>query len=328
MSAPHVAIILVNFHGHKDTVECLETVLKSEYSDFSIFIIDNSADDSSLNFIVEWLSGKQVPISTDFPELVYPLIDKPLSYLIISSEQISKSNRQKIYLFKAKENKGFAAANNEGILIARKIVKPDWFWLLNNDTVVLPQTLGELVTCANSSASRIGIIGSSLYRYFQRDKLQGWGGVYLPWIGKVKEVGKNKTEVPSLNSNISIDYAIGASMFVSNDFVNEVGLMEEKYFLYFEELDWSLNGRRNGWDTKACLRAKVYHKGGASTHAHKGNSKMTDFYYARNRILLARKFFPHTLPSLYISFTWFLIRRILKGQFDRIGMLFSIILKT
>jgi GT2 family glycosyltransferase len=103
--------------------------------------------------------------------------------------------------------------------------------------------------------------------------------------------------------------------------------MEEKYFLYFEEIDWAIRSNRAGWQIAFCPSAKIYHKGGSTIKGSGGNSLMMDFYYARNRILLARKFFPYTQPVLLMSFGWFVLRRILQGQFDRIPMLLKIIMR-
>jgi hypothetical protein len=117
-------------------------------------------------------------------------------------------------------------------------------------------------------------------------------------------------------------------MFVSSAFVNEVGLMDDDLFLYYEELDWCLRGRKYGWTYTYCPKALVYHKQGASINREKnsrGNSELSDYYAVRNRLLIARRYFAYTLLTLYPSFIKFIITRLFYRQYDRINMFFRIL---
>ena len=108
--------------------------------------------------------------------------------------------------------------------------------------------------------------------------------------------------------------------------MNDVGLMEEDYFLYYEEIDWAIRGGESGWSQSFCTEAVVYHKQGASTGSKRSfNSAISDFYSVRNRILLAKRFFPFTLPTLYLSFGLFIFNRLRLQQLDRIKSFFKVV---
>lgn len=134
-----VYVIVVNFNGHEDTIECLESVLKSDHRNFQIILVDNSTDPDSLNFITDWAKGDlEATIKTKYPEWVYPLEQKPISVALVSEMDLVNVlyPEAKLTIIKADENAGFASVNNLGITYA--IYKGDgqWVWLLNNDTVV------------------------------------------------------------------------------------------------------------------------------------------------------------------------------------------------
>jgi GT2 family glycosyltransferase len=324
---PDVLVILVNFRSPDDTIECLETVLKSDYPNFSVVVVDNSGDNSSIEVMEQWARGETDHVKTSFPNLVYPLVPKPIPYRRISDGEQYATAPKSLTVIQT-QNRGFAAANNVAIRTARKN-NFSFYWLLNNDTVIEPSSLSALVRCAEDSR-QCGILGSKLCLYHQPHLLQGIGANYNPWLGKVKEIGAMDRDEPVTRSANDFDYVIGASMFVRDGFIAEVGLMEEDYFLYYEELDWAIRGKRKGWKLGYCAASKVYHKMGASINKDemkgKGNSELSDFYAVRNRILITRKFFPIARLTLYPAFLKFIFTRIRLKQFSRILMLFRIFL--
>ncbi|MDH5637783.1 MAG: glycosyltransferase family 2 protein, partial [Nitrospinota bacterium] len=124
-----------------------------------------------------------------------------------------------------------------------------------------------------------------------------------------------------------IDYVHGASMLVTKSWMDNVGLMSEEYFLYFEELEWMR--RAEGKYTMAHAESSiVYHKGsqsiGDSSDIGK-RSYVCDYYYARNRLLFTRKYYSYLLPSIYLILILDIFRRILKRQPDRAWMIASLL---
>ena len=327
-----VSIVLVNFKGEKDTIECIESILKSDYINYQIIVVDNSEGEASLQFIQNWLAGQsQHTIDTFFPELIFPLQNKPCSVRLFREDEfrlLSQTFSENILLVKSSKNSGFAGGNNIAIEYCLRTQSFDFIWLLNNDTVIKKDTLHVLVRFATNSPQRTGIIGSKLFLYKEKEKLQAVGGRYFPWFGIVKEVGYGEKDIGQWDKDLfQFDYVVGASMFMQSEFLNEVGLMEEDYFLYYEEIDWAIRGREKGWSESFCPEAIIYHKQGASTGSKRNfNSAISDFYSVRNRILLARKYFPYTLPTLYLSVGLFIFNRLRLGQFSRIKLFFKVII--
>lgn len=330
--ADRICVILVNYHGHADTIECLESLLKSSYPSFQIVIVDNSLDFDSINQIRLWAEGKKYDaIPTDFPEYVFPLSTKPVSYRFLNEDEfldIAGQLNEKILLVKSKDNRGFAGGNNIGLAYFLKIPSFDYAWLLNNDTVVTADTLENFVLFAASSKAREGIFGGKLFNYFDRMTLQAVGGRYYRWFGKVREIGSGKQDNGQWdNRKFDFDYVVGACMFLKRSFVESIGKMNEDYFLYYEEIDWAIRGEREGWEMTFCPGAVVFHKQGISTGSHAGEvSELSDFYSVRNRILLAKKYFPITLLTLYPSFLMFAFNRLKLMKFDRLALLAKLIL--
>src|SRR5699024_1368336 len=242
---PNVYIILVNWNGWKDTVECLRSLQKLDYPDYSVIVVDNGSSDQSVQQIRQRVTD--------------------------------------IHLIENEENLGFAGGNNVGIRHALER-EADYIWLLNNDTVVKADTLSHLVRRIERGTN-IGICGSKLIYYHDRDKLQALGGGYFnKWLGTITTLGSQKSADISINLEeveTSLDYIIGASMLVTKEFLNEVGLLNEEYFLYYEEIDWAM---RSGDQFQLGFAPKsiVYHKEGASTGGQKSQeysrSKQSDYY--------------------------------------------------
>ena len=324
-----VCIVLVNYNSHPDTIECLESVFKSHHENYQVVVVDNSDPANSVYHLEQWARGHTTSIQTLFPELVFPLEKKPLYYRVLSEDEfllIEQRVSEKVLFVRAKKNLGFAGGNNVAIRYFTRTNQFDFLWLLNNDTVIQKDTLSYLVECASRQLSAVGIMGGKLRQYYMRERLQAVGGKYYKWFGKVKEVGRDDRDEGQWDrEEFHLDYVIGASMFARKEFVQSIGPMEEDYFLYFEELDWALRGKEKGWKMAFCPNAIVYHKLGASTGSRKVVSEISDFYFVRNRILIARKFFPLTLLTLYPGFLVFIINRIRRKVPDRIKLLFALL---
>nr|MCU0321696.1 glycosyltransferase family 2 protein [Chitinophagaceae bacterium] len=219
-----------------------------------------------------------------------------------------------VTIIKTKSNKGFAAANNVALRhIQNNNANVDFIWLLNNDTVVQHDSLNGLLSFMRKEQS-IGLCGSLLMEYNEPNKIQSLGAVYNKFLA----IGINLVNENDLNTKC-ISYPMGASMFLRKEFLQTVGLMNEEFFLYFEEMDWVLRGQNLQWEIATCLASKVWHKGGASINGTTlGKSKLSDFFILRNRILFTKKYFPIYLPTVYFSLLGYFINRLRRKQYDRI----------
>ncbi len=321
-----VYIVLVNYKNWHDTIECLESLFKLDYPIYQVIIVDNNSQNNSLFYISEFLKGNlNVWVHPHNPlrKLIIPPKKKHLKYIItnekdiLSEKFISQNIDTKIILIQSYENKGFAYGNN---IALRYILKKDDFeyvWILNNDTVVDKYALRELVLKAEEDKN-IGIVSSTVMEYSFPKKVQSVGGLYNPILGYIK-YPKSCKDIN--NKAFSIYYPYGASMLVRKSFLEEIGLMEEDYFIYFEEIDWVVRGRKRGWKFSCSDKSIVYHKGGASTGTSKEISKRSDiseFYNIRNRILFTKKYYKIYLPFVYLSMIGVIFNRLRRKEFNKL----------
>lgn len=330
-----VYIILVNYNGWKDSIECLESLFKLKYSNYEIVLVDNASTNDSVSKLLEWSAGR-LKMPAENEKLAYlsePRIEKPLNvnYLSESKGVTSVEGSCDFTLIEAKSNNGFSAGNNIGINYALQKGDAAYFWILNNDTVTLPNCLDVLVE-RYSSNSKIGILGAKVKYYYQPEMLQcAGGGTYFKWLAYSNQVGNQEIDTGQYDrEDVELDLIIGACMFVSADFIRKVGLLSEDYFLYYEEQDWAERAKKQGYSLAYEPKAVIYHKEGQSIGGTqldlKGISRLSDFYYARNKIILTKKHFSFFhLISVYLSFSLIAINRIRRGQANRIPMLIKIL---
>lgn len=332
----------MNYNGWRDSQECLESLLKLDYSNYRIVLVDNNSPNDSMSHIIAWAKGEEVA-SVDnvaLKHLSIPPFSKPLDYILYDKESASKgglaeqeaSLNNPLVFVQAGENKGFSAGNNVGIQYALAQNDAEYVWLLNTDTVVEPNALSELAQKAlyyNNKSQKTGIIGSKLMYYYRPELIQAIGGSYNKWLGTSRHIGGFEHDNGQYDNECpqSIDYPVGASMFVSVDFIREVGLMCEDYFLYFEELDWVNRGLMRGWNVGYCWQSKIYHKEGGSigSSSKPGEpSLFSEYYLLLNRLRFTHKFYPKLAFLVRLGFVLVLFNRSRRLQFSKFKQAFKI----
>jgi hypothetical protein len=200
-------------------------------------------------------------------------------------------------------NLGFAGGNNIGIAFALFQGNADYIWILNNDTIVEPETLSAMIE-RMKAVPDAGICGSTLLYHDNPQRIQSLGGArYLKWAGIGVQLGANgrwPAIVQAESVEREMSYVAGASMLVSRPFLKTVGLMEESYFLYFEEIDWAQRAAGR-FKLVYAPGSVVYHKeGGAigSSGSGKHRSPKSFFWLTRSRLLFTAKYHPEALPSV------------------------------
>jgi hypothetical protein len=318
-----VYILILNWNGWGDTLECLESVFRHRGCRYRVILCDNGSEDRSVEKVKAWAEGLldvRVPPGTPLRHLSFPPVTKPVPWVEFTRAEAEKGGKGDVsdtplVLIQTGANLGFAGGNNVGLRYALAQEDCAGVWLLNNDTVVEPDALVPLLERL-AHDSRIGMCGS-LLPYYDRPEVV-WamgGGRYNRWfawsrnigLGRPVHEGADRVRVES-----QMDYLAGASMFVTPDFLREVGLMCEDYFLYFEEPDWSFRG----WKLFVLAYAPqsiVYHKVGAST-----TSGVTMYYMLKNQIRFTIKFFPACLPTVFaravLEFFRFALKRVLSSS--------------
>ena len=182
-------------------------------------------------------------------------------------------------------NIGFSGGNNIGIKYAQRY-NPDYFLLLNNDTVVEPNFLNELVNLKDYSTD-IGIICGRIKFYDMPDKLWYAGGEINYKTGKTIHTGYMQADSQELIKNRFVSFATGCLMLLPKETISRVGLLNEEYFLYCEDTDYCFRVLSEELKILYCGRSCIYHKVSASTG--KG-SDLQSYYLVRNALILTEKY--------------------------------------
>ncbi len=289
---PRVTVIILNWNGWKDTVECLESLFQINYSNFDVIVVDNDSHDESLEKIRNYALGK-INVISDF--LIFNSNNKPIKILEYTKEESEhlkvetkflKLASKKLFLIKNYANYGFAEGNNIGIRFAVNILNPKYILLLNNDTVVDHDFLKEMVNIGEINTD-IGIIGPKIYYYNEKNTIWCIGGK-IDWkLARGLHVGINEVDNGQYDEIREFEYVSGSAFLIKREVVDEIGLMDKQFFLYFEESDWALRASQKEYISVYTPKAKVWHKVSKSGG---GITKTLGLYYiTRNRWLFMKK---------------------------------------
>lgn len=264
---PVVWIILVNWNGWRDTVECLASLEKlvHDHFDAKTIVVDNGSTDDSVERLKEYFPGLNILL--------------------------------------ANVDLGYAGGCNIGI---RKAMAEgaDYVWALNNDAIVPPTALEELVTAAESD-KRLGVVASVSYYKDAPQKIQAWGGGWISfWTGRAghyhETVGRHK-----------LQYITGASMLLRCTALRSVGVLDEKaYFMYWEDSDLSYRMRKAGWHLYVNPESHVLH--GEYSKERRSPSPLTDLWYYESAARFFRRHAPIPVYTIGFMLLFRLSRRALS----------------
>lgn len=256
MPLPKVAIILLNWNGKEDTLECLESLKHITYLNYEILLVDNGSNDWSVMCFKEQYPGMEI--------------------------------------IENGENLGFAEGNNVGI--RRAMDKgANYILLLNNDTVVDPEFLGELVKVGEKD-EKIGIMGPTVYYYSDQNRIQS-AGVKLCWnTGKQNILRSNEIDDGQINEIKEVDYVGGCALLAKIELFENIGYLNSEYFAYWEETDLCRRGYKAGYKTVYVPKSKIWHK--ISQSAGKINGFFI-YHITRNMFWFMRQ---HATKIQFISY--------------------------
>lgn len=237
---------------------------------------------------------------------------QPLDIIVVDNastdESVSKIRgaHPEVTLLESAQNGGFAAGNNIGIRhgLARGA---DYVWLLNNDTMPAPDALTALVAKI-VSGENIGAVASVCYFADAPSTIQAWAGSRINlWIGHSRLITEHGGEE-------SIDTLNGTSMLISRAALEDVGLLDEGFFLYWEDTELCLRLRKKGWDIAAAPDSHVLHRVNGSTA---GNISILDRHQTSSglRILRLHSRVPYLSLAFFVAMR--LTRRLSRLQFGR-----------
>ncbi|MEO0258422.1 MAG: glycosyltransferase family 2 protein [candidate division WOR-3 bacterium] len=264
-----VYIILVNYNNWKDTLNCLESLLNINYNNYQLVVVDNFSSNDSFEKMLEWARGLLPPkkyIDPHAPTKIVPS-RKPLNYLIYSAEEavkggipnLERSTQNPIVFIKSPFNGGFSFGNNLGIKYALKKGDGQYILLLNNDTVVTPNFLKEMIQKCEIQP-RIGIVGCKILSYQDPKRIVFNGGRFNLLTGRVVHLTKE------INKDFSyFNFITGACMLIKPELFNAVGLLNEEFFMYCEDLEFCYKAIKAGYSLVVAHNSTIYHKVGSSS---------------------------------------------------------------
>jgi GT2 family glycosyltransferase len=222
---PKVSIIVLNWNGRDDTLECLRSVERIDYPNFETIVVDNGSSDGSV-----------AAMRRVFPQL---------------------------RVLETGENLGYAGGNNVGIRHALER-GADYVLLLNNDTIVDSALLNEFVGAAAAFPDG-GMFTGKIYFHAEPNRIWFGGSKWYPNRSKFLHLGYGEIDDESrYNFICETDYASGCALFVRAAVIHEIGYLDELFFLVYEEVDWCYRAKRAGHRSIFVPRAKLWHKVSAS----------------------------------------------------------------
>lgn len=270
-------------------MECLNSLKSSVYPYFEVYLVDNFSEKRSVEHIVDYLNN-----------------DDFYSYDIVKKNNLNnfvKDDSINLVFILNDENSGFAGGNNLALNYIIKNYSDGYVMLLNNDTIITDDLLNSLIQKFNE-ADDVGFVGANHFYYHNPKKLQTVGG------GLIDLVHGECSAITDFNSRDDFDFLTGSCIFMSVPVLKDVGVMNEDYFMYWEDVDWSTVARKKNYKLKISDKGCIYHKEGASIQ-----SLHRIYYHTRNRILYMKR---NTTGLIYYKFIIYIFLYVMKESFTNI----------
>ena len=267
MTYPKVSIIVLNWNGLKDTIGCLESLQKITYPNCEVIVVDNGSKGNDAQILQERFG--------DY-----------------------------IHLIRNDRNYGYAGGNNIGIKYAWDKSSPDYFLILNNDVVVAPDFLTEMVKVAGDDKS-IGIVGPKVYYYDFPNMIHSAGMKINMWLGHFGSIGYKQLDAGQYDAQQEVDSISGCCLLIKKEVIHQAGIFDESFFSYWDEVDYCFRAQRAGFRSIYVPQAIAWHKKvlkkklwGKLSYEEKA-SALAFYYWARNNFKFMRK---HGTRGQYYTF--------------------------
>ena len=252
---PLVVAVIANWNLRKDLLECLESLYKTDYPNMHVIVVDNNSTDDSI-----------VCVQKQFPQT---------------------------QLIKRNENGGYAAALNDGIR-AGSVLNPDFFLVLNNDTLVPSETLGKLVDTMLSD-TQIAISAPKVIYHDHPERIFSLGDRIYSWLPLPVRIGRKAYDRPAYSKTMEFDYLFGCALLIRTQSLKQVGLFDTSFFMYYEDADLCRRMRDKGWKNVRVGSTVIHHK--ASLSSRLVPDEMV-YLRARNRFWFYRRYHHGPHPAL------------------------------
>lgn len=291
VSAPRVAVIVLNYDGWHDTRECLETVLSQRYPGLSLLVVDNGSRGGEAEEIDRWLEnayGAREEVEGagggERRAFVY-------RNALGGSGAGGSFQPGAAFLFVNRENQGFARGNNLAMEFALERLAPEFIMLLNNDVMLDPDCVSHLVGFALSvpgaGAAQPRILSKG------REGLIDSLGQAVFTSGRSKDIGQGERDLGEAGS-IEVFGVCAAAALYRADALREAGLLDERFFVILEDVDLAWRLRLCGYSAWCVTTAVAYHQRGisGSKGVWRGFDPARSYHKNKNHLLLALKYHP------------------------------------
>lgn len=249
--SPRCRVIVLNYNGAKWLPGCLESLARQSGEPFETVLVDNASTDESAALVAD-----------HYPRVHFLSLDK---------------------------NYGFCAGNNAALREALD-AGAGYVLLLNNDTFVAEDFVAQMIAAIEPD-SRVAAVCPKIF--FAQDPQRLWyaGADFSPWTSRVTTRGWKQLDGPAFDSTQEISQATGCAMLLRSSALREVGLLDENFWAYVEDLDLSVRLRQHGYRLLYAPRARVWHWDGATTvqSLGSGSQQFRQYLSTRNMLFLARK---------------------------------------
>ncbi len=276
----HVSIIIVNYNTPDDTKAAIQSLANISHPgfDYKIVVVDNGSKE-------------------------------PLTF-----SNLFLKNNSRVHLLRSESNLGFSGGNNLGIQYAIDNYDSDYYLLLNSDTIVDKDFLEKLHSMMKNDP-KIGLAASKIYfhkgyEFFEnsykeseKNHVLWYVGGKVDWTNLLSyHIGIDEIDRGHFDLSTETDYATGCAMMISREVIERVGRLDDRFFLYSEDVDFSLRVQEAGLKVMYCPDSVVYHKIGRSTGG--AGSPLQQYYQTRNRLFLAFRHAPlrSKLTALHLAF--------------------------
>ncbi|HDL78103.1 MAG TPA: glycosyltransferase family 2 protein [Bacteroidetes bacterium] len=242
---PKTAVVLLNWNSTNDTLACVDSLLKGTYGRFHIYLVENGSREDEKRKLIQEIQKR---------EKVTP-----------------------IYL---SENSGFAAGNNVALKLAI-LEKYDFYLLLNNDTVAAEDFLEKFIACAQNHPDG-GAFGAKIFYYDPADVLWYAGGDVRPLKASVVQHGFREKDSEKWSREREISFVTGCAFLIPHKTLEKVGYLDDTFFSYFEDVEYSIRIKKMGYSLRYCPEARVWHKVGAGAQSFTYTPYYL-YYQTRNR---------------------------------------------
>ena len=284
MSLPTVTAVVINWNGTRVIQACLESLLASTYERLTVMVVDNASDDDSVRLITEG----------------YPTV------------RIEDTGR----------NLGYAGGANHGLRAARAS-GADYILLMNNDVEIAPDAVSELVRAAVERTDAM-LLGPKIYYFDEPDVIWSAGGAVSFWTGHIRHLGIRERDRGQYDDSREVDYLTGCAILLPTQTLETVGELDETYYMYNEDTDWSTRVTRSGGKVVYVPSARLWHK--VSSSSGGGLTGYKIYHRIRSTLTYFRRYaawyhWLGILPATAVRTLAFAVAQTVRGEGGRVSAL-------